>query len=612
MRSLLFLAAPTLAALLSGLSPIESVTEVPEGWSLSGTPSANDALQLSISIRHDEGDDELKRRLEAISDQNSGEYGMFVSRDEVRELRRPDQEKVDAVLGWLAESGIQGRVEGDWVRMVVSVDQARDFLGAELAYYTFSDDETQMAPVLRAREYGVPESVRHAVGFIHPMSSFLPPIRSNSGSAKRRYQKGLIRRQVPDEPINPGDDDILPQPGPCANAVTPDCIRALYNIAYAPNSTSPSEVTYAVAGFLEQWVYHPDTHAFMEALAPYIPVAHRNITVELVNGGENPQTMSRAGLEASLDVQYALALAHPVPVTFQSTGGRGAKLDSEGNALPEGRGDNEPYLEWLEDLLEKEDADLPRVVAVSYADDEQSVPRAYALKVCDLFAALTSRGVSVVVATGDGGARGVRSGQCRSNDGQQRAVTMASFPATCPYVTAVGAATELEPPQVADFSTGGFSSYFTRPAFQDADVSEYIRRLEGHLEGHYNASGRAIPDVSAIGTSFTVEWGGGPSSVSGTSAAVPVFASMIAVINDARRRKGLGWTGWLNPRLYSAEVRRVMRDVVTGVSDGCVWDGKPPAGWKALEGWDCGTGIGVPGDFMNMLDLFLTDGTEEG
>lgn len=610
MKSLLWLAAPTLASLLSGISPLESVVDVPDGWAFHSRPSADDKIQLSISIRHDKSDDELKRRLDMISDPKSSDYGSFLSREEVRDLRRPGQEDVDAVLGWLSEGGVEGRLEGDWVRLEVTVGQARDLLGAELAYYTFTDGETREGPVLRAREYGVPDRVRHAIGFVHPLANFLPLIRGGSDSyapSQSRRAKHLTERQVPDEPINPGDDYVPPQPAPCAAVTTPDCIRALYNMSYTPATTVSSEVLYAVAGFLEQWIYHPDTHAFMEAHAPYVPVAVRNVTVELINGGENPQVMSRAGLEASLDVQYALALAHPVPVAYQSTGGRGIKLDSEGKPMPEERADNEPYLEWLEHLLEKGDEELPRVVAVSYADDEQGVPRGYALKVCDLFAALAARGVTVVVATGDGGARGVRYGDCISNDGEERRVTVASFPATCPYVTAVGAVNEIEPPQVASFSTGGFSNYFARPGFQAADVERYMAALGGHLEGHYNASGRAIPDVSAIGTGFAVEWGGGPSSVMGTSAAVPVFASMVALVNDARRRAGLGWTGWLNPRLYSTEVRRTMRDVVTGVSAGCVWDGEPAAGWKALKGWDCGTGIGVPGDFMELLDVFLAD-----
>src|SRR5699024_3136139 len=114
---------------------------------------------------------------------------------------------------------------------------------------------------------------------------------------------------------------------------------------------------------------HPDTHAFASTYAPYILEPHRNVSVTLINNGTDPQVMSKAGLEASLDVQYALALAHPVPVTYHSTGGRGVKLDGQGNPLPEPRTDNEPYLEWLEHLLAMPDEELPRVIAVSYDDD---------------------------------------------------------------------------------------------------------------------------------------------------------------------------------------------------------------------------------------------------
>ncbi len=68
------------------------------------------------------------------------------------------------------------------------------------------------------------------------------------------------------------------------------------------------------------------------------------------------------------------------------------KLDSEGKPLRESRTDDEPYSEWLEHLLAMPDEELPRVIAVSYADDEQGVPWAYAQKICALFSALAARG----------------------------------------------------------------------------------------------------------------------------------------------------------------------------------------------------------------------------
>ncbi len=100
--------------------------------------------------------------------------------------------------------------------------------------------------------------------------------------------------------------------------------------------------------------------------------------------------------------------------------------------------------------------------------------------VCDLFAQLGARGVSVLVATGD---NGVGQGNCKTNDGSVRFIP--SYPATCmcgvflplgvvhsagpgrsprrhalagPWVTAVGGMTGYDPEVAASFSGGGFSA----------------------------------------------------------------------------------------------------------------------------------------------------------
>ena len=64
---------------------------------------------------------------------------------------------------------------------------------------------------------------------------------------------------------------------------------------------------------------------------------------------------------------------------------------------------NEPYLDWLNYTLTLDDDELPRTVSISYGDDEQTVPADYANHDCDMFAALGSRGVSVMVSSGDDG-----------------------------------------------------------------------------------------------------------------------------------------------------------------------------------------------------------------
>ncbi|CAI4213155.1 unnamed protein product [Parascedosporium putredinis] len=548
---------PSLAALLTELFTVEHVPELAEGWSqLPEVPNLSDILPLSISIKNDENMAALKQRLAQISDPKHKDFGKHLSAAEVRTLRRPPQDRTDTVLAWLAKSGLAGaEVHDDWIKVNSTVREANDILGANIAYFALAGKQ----PVMRSTGYGVEEGgdkvartesrrsreSRKRDGRRSEEESKLTRARIEA----RREAAEIQARQVPDEPIDPPEGSVPAEKPPCSDQTTPDCLRELYNFYY--NATTGddgdaeagtfSDVLLLVAGFLEQNLFHPDTHDFMNEYAPYIPESVRNVTIELINGGQDPQIMSKAGMEAALDVQYALSLGYPANIVYSVTGGRGEKLDATGQPMAESRSDNEPYLEFLEYLLAKDDdADLPHVISISYADDEQGVPREYALKVCDLFAALTSRGVSILVATGDGGSRGVRYGDCRSNDGLNRPITMASFPATCPYVTAIGAVNQVAPPQVATFSTGGFSIYFDRPAWQADAVEGYIAALDGRLEGHYEAGGRAIPDV----------------------ASTPVLAAMFALVNDARARRGLSRTGWLNPRLYSDEVRAVMKDVV--------------------------------------------------
>ena len=62
---------------------------------------------------------------------------------------------------------------------------------------------------------------------------------------------------------------------------------------------------------------------------------------------------------------------------------------------------NEPYLDFLEYISALPDDKLPQTLTTSYGEDEQSVPRPFAEKVCQLFGELGSRGVSVLFSSGE-------------------------------------------------------------------------------------------------------------------------------------------------------------------------------------------------------------------
>lgn len=378
-------------------------------------------------------------------------------------------------------------------------------------------------------------------------------------------------------------------------------------MTYADTSVpTKSPARYGIAGFLEQYIKYDDVFKFLDTYAPELTPLGYNFSVAMLNNGTNPQPnepRSRAGIEASLDVEYAMAMAYPANVIYYSTGGRGEKVDRNGDLMPTNRSDNEPYLEFLRHLLDLSDEEIPHVVSISYADDEQSVPAPYANRVCDLFALAAARGVTFLSGSGDGGASGIGQNQCYSNDGEQRKMFLPTFPASCPYVTAVGATGNTLPVEGAEFSTGGFSNYFARPEWQNDAVDAYISALGDSHKGLYNESGRAFPDISATGTNYAIQVGGYQTDVYGTSASTPVVAALVAVINDSRLKSGKNSTGWLNPVLYSQPVREALQDVTTGISQSCAFGEDTEPGWESKEGYDCVTGLGSIGDFGKLLEV---------
>lgn len=85
---------------------------------------------------------------------------------------------------------------------------------------------------------------------------------------------------------------------------------------------------------------------------------------------------------------------------------------------------------------------------------------------------------------------------------------------------------------------------------------------------------------------------------SGTSAAAPTFAAIIALLNDYQVRQGRKQLGFLNPLLYEY-ASKIFYDITTGHNPGC-----NTTGFHAARGWDPVTGLGTPSfiRFQQVLD----------
>ncbi|KAJ6483869.1 peptidase S8/S53 domain-containing protein [Mycena vitilis] len=351
--------------------------------------------------------------------------------------------------------------------------------------------------------------------------------------------------------------------------ITPACLQALYSIPTTPATESSNKLL--VTAYEDQFAQNADLSDFLKLLRPDIPSTTK-FTLLTTDGGTNPQAANDAGVEADLDIQYTTAgTATDVPVEFLSVGG---------NNFATSLLDMATFLDGI--------ANPPSVMTTSYGSTESSFGSSMATKICNGYMALGSRGISVVLASGDGGVRGNHdtTNICANN------VFMPVFPAACPFVSSVGSTQGFGPEKAINFTGGGFSNVFAAPSYQTAAVASFLKTVPTNFKGTFNKAGRGYPDVSLQGWNFEIVTGGEAGLVGGTSASSPTFAGIIALINDRLVAAGKPVLGFLNPFLYST-ASNAFTDITIGHNSGFVCPASSVA-FDAVAGWDALTGLGTP------------------
>lgn len=516
---------------------------------------------------------------------------------------------------WLAEHGHSGTdlsysPAKDWVKLSVPVTRAEVLLDTKYSLFRHHDG----TEAVRAPQFSLPVHLHRHIDAVQPTTSFFrfkPQAVRWLESPQVAYDTTTLDTQRAVQATDLSVDDIS---AACnASNVTPDCLRTLYGTKdYVPKVPEKSKVGYC--NYLEETTISTDLATFV---AKYRQDAQNaSIDIRVVNNGQNQQVLDSAKKSASSDVEGNLdgetitGIAYPIPVIAYNTGGRPMTTAPYKPAAGK-QVENEPYLDWLEYMQGLPDSEVPPTISTSYGEDEQSVPPEYAQRVCQSFAQLGSRGVTLLFSSGDAGVgtNAPGSDKCEvfpNPEVAQDALPnfMPNFPASCPYVTTVGATkgqgagsfnTEVAAgyPENAGSgyaSGGGFSNYFSRPAWQEDTVQAYMKILtpEEVDPKMYNHSGRAYPDLAANGQSYSVVWNKRFISVDGTSASSPTMGAVIALLNDALIAGGKPPLGFMNPWLYSTG-KAGFTDIISGSAKGC-----GVAGFPAKEGWDAVTGFGTP------------------
>ncbi|KZV71302.1 subtilisin-like protein [Peniophora sp. CONT] len=537
----------------------ESRQSIPSGFTKVGAAPADETITLRLALK--QGDMAgLEERLYAVSTPSSAEYGKFLSKEQVEAFVAPKQDTTDAVNAFLTQAGLKSEVitpAADQISITLPVHQANELFDANFETFTHTSTGKQ---AVRALAYSLPADLAPHVEFVHPTVVF-PQFVRNHPMASFPLPASAVSA-VTNSSITP---DAVP--ASCASVVTPACLQALYGIPTTP-AVQASNVL-GVSGFIEQFAQTADLRTFLAGLRPDLP-ASTTFTTLLVDGGSNPQAARDAGVEADLDTQYTVGVASGVPTVFISVG--------ENN-----RDGIDGFQDIITTLLAENNP--PKVLTTSYGFNEPDLTTTLANNLCNAHMQLGARGTSILFSSGDGGVSGSQSQTCTT--------FIPTFPSGCPFLTSVGATTGITE-TAADFSSGGFSNIFARPSYQAADVSAYLTKLGNTNRGKFSTTGRAFPDIAAQGENVEIVVGGQAGLVAGTSCSSPIFASVIALLNDRLISAGKAPLGFLNPFLYSTGAA-ALNDITTGSNPGCNTNGFP-----AEAGWDPVTGLGTP-NFAKLL-----------
>ncbi|TFY50202.1 hypothetical protein EVG20_g11659, partial [Dentipellis fragilis] len=415
---------------------------VPENWVLEGSAPEGAAIDLRIALKPQD-EDALVKALYEVSNPEHERYGMHLDQTDVANLVAPHPDTNALVSAWLSHhdipaSSISTTETGDWLIIsAVPVTKADALLGANYRIYRH---ETTDSTLLRTIGYSLPEALHQHIDVVAPTTYFsnahaMRATSSDDMDSEVMQDNADIRAEVAQIQAEGQPSGI---PDSCKTIITPACLRVLYNSAwYVPKAADKNKL--GITGYLDNYANFADLQTFYQKLAP--PYVGNNFTVVDVNGGQNDQ--GKPGREANLDIQYGSSISHPTPNIFYSTGGSPPYIPDA--ITPTNT--NEPYLEWLDYILAQDT--IPQTISTSYGDSEQTVPFDYAQKVCNKFAQLGARGVSLLFSSGD---LGVGGDSCTTNDGTNRTQFTPNFPASCPFVTTVGGTTSIGPEIAANLS----------------------------------------------------------------------------------------------------------------------------------------------------------------
>jgi len=574
--------------------------------------------ELVFAIQHKESAlRKLDNVLRELSSPLNPKYQKWLTFDEVGEITS-NGEGFDAVLNWIqhANDDISDSNEQfiiswksrhcDFIKVSAPISRWEKLLRTE--FFEHEDLSSKKNNIFhRSKHYSVPAAIQPHLHAIFNTVQMPPKIFDSminiQDSNKATQLRPLTNARNKSDPVSSGQSNI-------GGAVTVALLNKVYNIPGNKGSSSLTQVVFAT----NKNYFAPGDLTTFQNKNGFTKQAALNI-----GGFATAQCDSNPPVscgEGNLDIQYLMGVAQNSPSIYWYSSNT----------------ETDPFVSWITSMADMNPP--PQSSSISYGAQESTVSTTVLKSFNTQAMKLAAMGATIVVATGNDGASTSTGDSCQCGaDSSSKGSSWYSsggggagtksgwtgqgyfpyFPASCPYVTAVGATMGPENgnTEVACQSQqggvitsgGGFSTFFAQPAWQQVAVSAYLKAANSSAltapAAGFNPRGRAYPDVALLGVNYQVIISGSPVGIYGTSASAPVFAAMITLINSARQAAGLPNVGFINPTLYAASAKlnrsQVFHDVTSGHNKCCSTSAKSTcckSGFTAIRGWDPVTGWG--------------------
>ncbi|HEY3915230.1 MAG TPA: protease pro-enzyme activation domain-containing protein [Verrucomicrobiae bacterium] len=339
-----------------------------------------------------------------------------------------------------------------------------------------------------------------------------------------------------------------------------------FRAAYVPGTTLTGAGQ--SVGLFELDTYYPADIAAYEKLAGYSSVLLTNVPVDGFSG-----KVGDGDVEVSLDIEMSIAMAPGLSNVIIYEGPNVNNITSPNAVLSQMATD-----------------DLAKQLSCSWGFniDSQTVTT---------FQQFGAQGQSFFLASGDSGA------------------FTGSIPAPSddPYITVVGATTlSTTGPKGAwtsekvwnwyltgqgdGASSGGLSTTYSIPSWQQP-VSMAINQGSTTM--------RNLPDVSLTGDGVWCTYSNGASSeIGGTSCAAPLWAGLIALVNQQGAANSQAPVGFVNPSIYAIGLSPAYESAFHDTTNGNNETPSSPSEFSAVPGFDLCTGWGTPAG-TNLINLLL-------